>query len=366
MRDNLEPELREGLQELGNEARRAANLTRQLLMFSRRSVLVAKPVELNAVVANLLRMLNRVIGENIQLRFESDGGLPLVEADPGMLEQVLMNLVVNARDSMPKGGRVSIVTSHHRFEAGDPAYPDRRAGRFVSLAVSDTGSGIDPAILRRIFDPFFTTKEPGVGTGLGLSTVHGIAAQHKGWVEVESKVGQGTSFRVFFPALKDSCIPEDLTPRQEAPLDRGTETILVVEDNGSVLVQLAQSLRLLGYAVHTASNGWQALEVWHRLQGKVDLLITDMVMPEGMTGLELAERLRSFRAGLPVIVSSGYSAEMVHSGIPCHSGVVFLSKPFTTKALVELVRRSLDESKGGHVSKGGFDAENPSKLYTES
>lgn len=192
MNATLDKEVRHALDDLDNDARRAAALTRQLLMFSRRSVLAARPLDINEIVANMLKMLGRLIGEHVDLQFEGRTDLPSVEADAGMLEQVLMNLVVNARDAMPKGGRLTISTSLVDLtEANSQMNPDRREGRFVCLAVSDTGCGMDAETLKRIFEPFFTTKEDGKGTGLGLATVHGIAAQHKGWVEVESEPGKG-------------------------------------------------------------------------------------------------------------------------------------------------------------------------------
>lgn len=234
MNTHLDEETRQTLNDLEAEARRAAALTRQLLMFSRRSVLAVKPLDINAVVANLLKMLNRLIGEHIDLRFDGKAGLPLVEADAGMLEQVLMNLVVNARDALPKGGRIVISTALAGFDATDlAANPERRPGQFLCLAVSDTGCGMDAAIVKHIFEPFFTTKEAGKGTGLGLATVHGIVAQHKGWVELESEPGNGATFRVFLPALTEAA--EQVVPtRPVESLRRGRETILLVEDEAQV------------------------------------------------------------------------------------------------------------------------------------
>lgn len=202
---NLDEETRNALNDLDSEARRAVNLTRQLLMFSRRSVMKPQPLDLNKVIENLLRMLSRLIGEQVSLKFEDQGNSPMVEADAGMLEQVLMNLVVNARDAMPKGGQISIKTSVVTLTAQQAEiHRDRQSERFVCMEVSDTGCGMDEDTLKRIFEPFFTTKEAGKGTGLGLATVHGIVAQHNGWVEVSSKVGQGTSFQVFLPATLKS------------------------------------------------------------------------------------------------------------------------------------------------------------------
>lgn len=342
----LNEETRVALKDLDAEARRAASLTRQLLMFSRRSVLAVRPLDVNEVIANLLKMLNRLIGENIKLRFDGDSRLPLVEADAGMLEQVVMNLVVNARDAMPKGGRVTIGTTLASFQTPDLGVnPSRQPGDFVCLHVSDTGTGMDDSTLKRIFEPFFTTKEVGKGTGLGLATVHGIIAQHKGWVEVESQLDQGTTFRVYLPALAKTIIEAPAGAPAE-PLQRGSETILLVEDENEVRRTVGQALRVLGYLVHLAENGQQAMRLWQTHGNQVDLLLTDMVMPEGMTGLELAEQLRQLKPGLKVIISSGYTAEMVRAGVPDKPGLIYLPKPYDLLKLAEVVRKCLDQKTG--------------------
>ncbi len=229
------------LKELDSEARRAAGLTRQLLMFSRRSVLNVKPLDINLVIANLMKMLTRLIGEDIQLRFEQSEPLPWVDADVGMIEQILVNLVVNARDAMPKGGRITVRTSATQFdEAAALERRERRRGSFVRLDVADTGCGMDTATMKRLFEPFFTTKEPGRGTGLGLATVHGIATQHKGWVEVESAVGRGTTFHIFFPAGTNPADSAESHPSLP-PMSGGKETILLVEDEEKVRHVVAQA-----------------------------------------------------------------------------------------------------------------------------
>ena len=342
MNPALDEHTRQALKELEAAARRAANLTRQLLMFSRRSVLAVKPLDLNEVVENLLKMLRRLIGEHIDLRFDGKSNLPLVEADAGMLEQVLMNLAVNARDAMPKGGRITITTNLVELSAAEATLNlNRLAGRFVQLSVADTGAGMDSDTLKRLFEPFFTTKEAGKGTGLGLATVHGIAAQHKGWVEVESQVGQGTTFRVFLPATTHA--PAEALPAQPPePVQRGKETILLVEDDASVRQVVARSLRALGYKVYEAGNGQEAVTLWQIHGTEVDLLLTDMVMPEGMTGLELTERLQALKPGLQAVITSGYSAEIAHAGVPNKAGVSYLPKPYATKVLAQLIRDCLD------------------------
>ena len=344
MDSNLDSETQQALRDIDAEARRAAELTRQLLMFGRRSVLLVKPLDLNDIVVNLLKMLKRLIGEHIDLRFDEKSALPTVEADASMMEQVLMNLVVNARDAMPKGGRITISTAQTDLETAQAAAnPVRRRGRFVCLAVSDTGSGIDAATLKRIFEPFFTTKEVGKGTGLGLATVHGIVAQHKGWVEVDSKVGQGTTFRVYLPAIDRSPVTVAQPPKAK-PVGGGQETILLVEDELSLRHLVAHTLRVLGYKVYEAVNGVEAMILWQIHGSQVDLLFTDMVMPEGMTGLELVEQLRSLKPGLKAIISSGYSMEMAQTRAPNKEGFVYLPKPFNTEALAKAVRDCLDNN----------------------
>lgn len=343
MNPDLDDETSQALTELEAEARRAASLTRQLLMFSRRSVLEVKPLDLNDVVKDLLKMLSRLIGEQIRLSFEGyTGVLPRVTADAGMLEQVLMNLVVNARDAMPGGGRLTITTAVEELTKESASHnAERKSGRFVSLSVSDTGTGIKQEILERIFEPFFTTKEPGKGTGLGLATVHGIVAQHKGWVEVASEVGKGTTFQVFLPAgvESDSAASTDLPI---VPLQRGGETLLLVEDEPNVRRTVGQTLRALGYQVYEAENGQQAMILWQKHASEVDLLISDMVMPEGITGLELAERLRADRPSLRVIISSGYSSELFQAGGIKNEGIWYLPKPYAAKVLAQTVRDCMD------------------------
>jgi PAS domain S-box-containing protein len=339
---NLAEEVSRSLIEMEREIRRATTLTQQMLMFSRRSVLAVKPLNLAEVCQNMLKMLGRLIGEQNELQFVRAGDLPLIEADAGMMEQILMNLVVNARDAMPRGGRITVEVSHTVFPgASTPATGERRPGAFVCLSVSDTGCGMDSATIKRIFEPFFTTKEVGKGTGLGLATVHGIVAQHKGWIEVESQPGRGSLFRVFFPATlvlpKEACLPPAAKPAR-----RGHEAILLVEDEVRLRQCIARILRSLGYEVHEARTGQEAIDLWQRLGNKIDLLLTDMLMPEGITGLELSERLRAMNPKLKVIISSGYSAEIAQAGVPTRAGILYLPKPYPTEALADAVRKCLE------------------------
>ncbi len=343
MHTELDAETQQALQDMDVEAHRAASLTRQLLMFSRRSVLSVRPLDLNELIANLLRMLGRLIGEQIDMRFNSKAGLPFVEADAGMLEQVLVNLVVNARDAMPRGGNITLSTALAIMSEQEVvANPNRRRGRFICLAVSDTGIGMDTDTVKRVFEPFFTTKEAGKGTGLGLATVHGIVAQHRGWMEVESQLGLGTTFRVFLPAAADVVVPQDEPSGPSSPMPCGHETILVVEDEDPVRRTIVKALQALGYQIHQAANGQEAMRLWQLHGSDVDLLLTDMVLPEGMNGLELTEQLQSLKPELKVIISSGYSAEIVQAGLPHRDGVVYLPKPYATHTLAEAVRKCLD------------------------
>ena len=341
MNPGLEAETREGLNFIQEQAARAADLTRQLLIFSRRTVPAMKPLDLNEVVVNLLKMLRRLLGETIDLRLDAKNNLPAVEADAGMMGQVLMNLTVNARDAMPKGGRITISTRVVELGAAQAAgNANRRPGRFVCLAVTDTGSGMDAATLNRIFEPFFTTKAAGKGTGLGLATVHGIAAQHKGWVEVDSTQGVGTTFEVYVPAGDRLPLAAKAVPHRR-PARRGHETILLVEDEPDVRLVASQSLRALGYRVHEAANGPEAMLIWQAQGAAVDLLFTDMVMPEGMSGQELAGKLQALKPGLKAIISSGYSDEIA-LGHPAARDIAYLPKPYTTEALADLLRDCLD------------------------
>ena len=340
---DLDEETGDALKELEVETKRAANLTRQLLMFSRRSVMQSRVVDLNELVHNLLKMLRRLLGENIAIHFENHNPLPAVEADVGMIEQVLMNLAVNARDAMPRGGALLIATNS--LELNEPLvklHSERRPGLFVTLTVTDSGVGMNEGTLKRIFEPFFTTKDVGKGTGLGLPTAHGIIKQHHGWIEVNSQPGRGSAFVVFLPAkVMPPESPETPPAPPAAPGGRGT--LLLVEDEEIVRRPIGTYLRKLGYEVIEAANGKQALDLWRQHSDKIDLLFTDMVMPEGVTGLELAEKLRDEKPHLKVIISSGYSTEISLQGVPASAGYVYLAKPSPSSAIAAAVRDCLEK-----------------------
>jgi PAS domain S-box-containing protein len=339
----ISDEMRHSLIQLVGDAERAASLTRQLLMFSRRQVIQIKQIDLNEVLANLLKMLRRLLGETISLEFRGGENPLWINADAGMIEQVVTNLCVNARDAMmPNGGRLTIDARLVTLDAeAEKLNPEARPGLFVRLVVADTGSGMDTATMKHLFEPFFTTKDVGKGTGLGLATVYGITKQHGGWIEVESEVGRGSIFRVFLPAQKKTASTNSGPAEEEAR--KGRETILLVEDDQAVRDTVVLGLKRFGYRVLVAADGQEATEVWSRLSGEIDLLFTDIRMPGGMSGLELYERFKQAKPALQVIVSSGYSEEIVKLGRSVNPMIVFLPKPYDVKTLVRTVRRCLDQ-----------------------
>jgi CheY-like chemotaxis protein len=265
-----------------------------------------------------------------------------VHADAGMMDQVLMNLVVNARDAMSKGGQLIIETSGANFDTVPAAQsPQARAGSFVCLTVSDNGSGIPAEFLSKIFEPFFTTKPVGKGTGLGLATVFGIVDQHQGWINVYSELNRGTTFRIYIPRLvRNATASAPKSPGGALP--KGSETILLVEDDPALRASVRKALSQLGYRILEAPTGVKALEVWNQHESEIQLLLTDLVMPDGMTGKDLAERIHQKNPKLKVIYVSGYSAEVVGKDFPLNEGVNFLNKPFEPLKLAKIIRNILD------------------------
>ncbi len=332
------------LKELEKDVLRGSALTRQLLTFSRRQALDSKVLDLGGVLQSLLAMLRRLLGEHIALSMHMPEGLPLVDADAGMMEQMVMNLCINARDAMPKGGRLEL-----RLEAIDvsaeaaAANPEARPGRFLRLSVIDTGCGMDEETLRHVFEPFFTTKGVGRGTGLGLATVYGIVKQHRGWVEVQSEVGRGTAFRVDLPACERTAEAAEEAESPQSLLGRN-EAVLLVEDEDSLRAVTAEAFLRHGYRVFKAVNGLDAIRLWKENQGGFDLLFTDMVMPGGMTGRELADRLRAEKPGLRVIICTGYSHESPLQGLDAGSRTTVIRKPFDITQLLQVARESIDST----------------------
>ncbi len=340
-----DPETDQSLEDISLAADRAANLTRQLLAFSRRQVLQLRDLNINEVVEGMGSMVRRIVGEDVAVELACAPGAIGVQADTGMMEQVILNLVVNARDAMPQGGRLRIETARVVIDAETARKrPEARAGSFVRLTVADTGTGIAPETLPKIFEPFFTTKEFGKGTGLGLATVYGLVQQHRGWISVESEVGVGTRFHVHVPALEGMALSVVVGLAEPAQSTGGGETILLVEDEAEVRAVARFALVRQGYQVIEAEHGAKALEVWAAHGDKIKLLLTDVVMPGGISGVDLAVRLRKEQPGLRVIYMSGYSPEMAGKSFAIREGVNFLPKPFDMATLTRVVRSSLDRA----------------------
>jgi PAS domain S-box-containing protein len=322
---------------IGGAAQRATALTRQLLMFSRKQTRQLRDLDLNESINELSKMLRPTLGENVELKLKLAMQPLFIHADAGMMDQILLNLAVNARDAIPKGGHLIIGTAAKSAQA--------RPGSFVCLSVSDTGCGIPPENLPRIFEPFFTTKGIGQGTGLGLATVFGIVQHHQGWISVESEVGRGTTFRIYLPRLPEK---SEQKPHQPPSTSRpgGKETVLVVEDEALLRLTVGLTLSRLGYRVLEASHGNEALEVWNKNRENIHLLLTDLMMPGGMTGKDLGEQLLKENPKLKVIYTSGYSAGVVGKDFSFEDGINFLAKPFAAQQLAQIVRKRLDEKSG--------------------
>ena len=339
--EKLRPESKQYLSEIDHAADRAATLTRQLLAFSRSEAMHPQVLDLTQLIATFTKLLGRVLGEDVRLVNDFAPVLPSVKVDAGMIEQVLMNLAVNARDAMPAGGRLIIRTEALTI---DKDYivenPRAREGHFVCVSVEDIGTGIAPENMPRIFEPFFTTKGVGKGTGLGLATVFGIAEQHKGWVDVSSQVGVGTTFRVYLPVTTEELATSETSFREKAR--GGGERILVAEDDRAVRAVMTEILKRHGYTIFEADSGLAARQIWMRENGNIDLLLTDMVMTGGVTGLELAEMLRTEKPQLKVVLTSGYSSVLVSSDVLTSKKLAFLKKPFSPQTLAETIRKNLD------------------------
>ena len=329
-------------QQIMQAAERAAGLTRQLLAFSRRQLIQPRQLDMNKIVGNMSDMLGRLLGEDVSLQLNYSQSPATIEADAGMMEQVLLNLAVNARDAMPRGGQLTIrISVVDVDEAHVQRHPEAHIGRFVCISKSDTGCGIPAENLPRIFEPFFTTKEIGKGTGLGLATVYGIVKQHQGWIEVQSVVGKGTTFRIYIP-FYGAAQADSEKPTTQITIRGGTESILLVEDEPPVRELVARVLEKYGYKIWQAASGTEALGVWQKHKAGISLLLTDLVMPGNMNGHELAEKLQAAQPGLMVIFTSGYSADIVGKNFKLDPELNFLQKPYHPQTLALTVRRCLD------------------------
>jgi CheY-like chemotaxis protein len=307
-------------------------------MFARKQKMQPVSLDLNDTVSHVTKMLQRILGEDVTLRTEFAPALPRIQADTGMIEQVILNLAVNARDAMGSGGKLTLRTDvRHDLETGKGERKD-----CVCLHVSDTGSGITPEILPRIFEPFFTTKEVGKGTGLGLATVYGIVQQHHGKIEVQSEPGRGTTFSVSFPISNDDPRRDD-DDTQKLALPNGTETILLVEDESPLRGFVSNLLKRCGYRVLEAGSGPEALTLWEQHHDQIALLFTDVIMPENLNGLDLGRQLLADNPKLKVIYTSGYTGNLEGSrNLSLVEGVNFIRKPFKPEALAVFVRKLLD------------------------
>jgi PAS domain S-box-containing protein len=333
--------LKNNVEQVDKAADRATALTRQLLAFSRMQVLQPRVLDLNEVVGGMTKMFSRVIGENIEMTFVPGTRLGRVKADPGQIEQVLLNLVVNARDAMPNGGRITIETSDVHLDKDYAAkHHNMEPGWWVMLTVSDTGCGMDAQTQTRIFEPFFTTKEKGKGTGLGLATVYGVVKQSGGFIYVYSEVNQGTTFKVYLPKVMAEA-DKDVSEKPAGPPPRGSETVLFVEDEESVRELVTEYLTAVGYNVLVACDGAQALHMAASHKGTIEVLVTDVVMPR-MSGRELASRIVSERPNAKVLYISGYTDDSIFRHGVLEAGVAYLQKPFNLKAVAQKIREVLD------------------------
>ena len=339
---DLTPKLLTSVKQIATAAERAAELTRQLLAYARRGVLQRRELNLDELIKRLVKMLEGVLGKDIALQIQCEQPSLSINADEAMVEQIILNFTLNARDALPHGGQLTIRTSAIEVKQDD-LRRNAQAGteRFVCLSVTDTGCGIAPEILPRIFEPFFTTKDVGKGTGLGLATAYGMVQLHNGWIEVESAVGQGTTFKVFLPAgnsPKKNRV-EPLPVRTAKDCD---ETVLFVEDEPALRELGRLVLEQYGYRVFEAGAAAQALEVWKQKASEIDLLLTDMVMPGGLNGQELATKLRADKPGLKIIYTSGHSTHLLGKDCGLQVGLNFLPKPYNPQTLGATVRRCLD------------------------
>ena len=339
-----ESELKTIANEISYAADRATSLTRHLLTFSRRRLTQTELLDLNQVVASVVRMLRPLIGERIVLKTRYPREAVLVDADASMLEQVLVNLAVNGRDSMLDGGQLTIETSRVQVDKPEEFLSGKgRPGPHARLSVSDTGAGIAAEHLPHIFEPFFTTKESGKGTGLGLAIVLNIMEQHRGWIEVESHPGAGTTFHLYLPSSTKNKLPSSPRSTQNLSIPRGSETILLVEDEEAVRRSIGNILARYGYRIHSAMSGVAALGIWRKHHESIHLMVTDLVMPGNVSGRALFDQMRSAKPGLKVIFCSGYADDVLGDDAPLRKAPNFIGKPFAPEKLLRQIRVCLDD-----------------------
>lgn len=334
----------EHLQRIVTATERAADLTQNLLTFSRRQVMQPKTLYLNEILTNQTKAIQGILGQNISLQANYAPGLPPVQIDPEMVEQIITNLVTNAADAMPTGGQLIIATRLLEIDDKNVLnHSSGRMGRFVCLSVADTGTGIEPEIFAHMFEPFFTTKAGGKERGLGLAEVQSAIKQHRGWIEVTSQPRQGATFRLYLPATPQEWL--DSTNEiliEPSKIDGGAEKILIVEDEPALLALASNVLESYGYQILTAESGEEAIEKWKSVNGKIDLLLTDVVMPSGIGGSELARQFRTEKPNLKIIYTSGFNKETLQADEPVEEGINFLPKPYLSAALAQVVRARLD------------------------
>src|SRR5438067_5863912 len=341
---HVDEKLSASLLQVERAAERATALTRQLLAYSRKQIIQRRSLALNQVVEQTVAMLRRIIGEHIALDMQLAPDLPPIFADPSNVEQVIMNLALNARDAMPDGGKLTLATTRVEIDKASRARnPESQLGPYICLAVKDTGYGMDAATVGRIFEPFFTTKDPGQGTGMGLATVYGVLKQHGGWIEVDTAPGRGTTIRTFFPLSIEGFVAasakSESSPTESTPTN--SITILVVEDEEMLREFVSEALTALGYRVLSAANGRDALDVWAEHRDEIDLLLTDVVMPESISGRQLAHTLILDKPNLKVIFTSGYSSELFGSEFEREKEHLFLAKPYLPDRLAQTVAMHL-------------------------
>jgi CheY-like chemotaxis protein len=347
-----QPDVTADVQEIKKAGERASELTRQLLAFSRKQLLVVQVLDLNQLVHQFEKMLRRIVSENIRFEIVAAPLLGKTKADPGQIEQLLMNLVVNARDAMPQGGALTITTANVVIEtAFAQEHVGMQPGKYVSLTVQDDGTGMSPAVLARVFEPFFTTKGPGKGTGLGLSTVFGLVEQSGGHITIESAEGIGTAVTTYWPTTVEHVQSTPEAATGSAVTGGGTETILLVEDENGVRHLIGRVLKRYGYTVLSARGGEEAIALEAQFTGPIHLLVSDMVMP-GLSGPDIAQRIVRRRPEIEVLFVSGYSSrEAIDRGVSSHHAS-FLQKPFRPETLAQKVRERLDRHRGQPETSG--------------